>query len=40
VPGAHTLKYARTHARMREGKVVTSKYKETGKNNAIKQGFS
>jgi len=26
-----TLTHGRTHARMREGKVVTTKYKDTGK---------
>jgi len=34
-----TYTQVRTHARMREGKVVTSKYKETGKITPLSRGF-
>jgi len=34
-----TLTHGRTHARMREGKVVTTKYKDTGKITQLSRGF-
>jgi len=34
-----TLTHSRTHARMREGKVVTSKYKDAGKTTPLSKGF-